>query len=65
MSENGLFSAKMLHSAIASKEHNADPDFWPKMWKWEDDLRKKGLEPTKERFDQWLKEKEAERNKKK
>jgi hypothetical protein len=43
------------------KDHNADPQFWSKFWKWLDDLRKQGIEPTEDLYQQWLKDKERAR----
>jgi len=46
------------------KEANADPDFWKKLWRWQDELHAKGAEPTQAMFQEWLSSKEAERAKK-
>jgi hypothetical protein len=47
------------------KENNADKNFWPKFWKWQDGLKKMGIEPTEDMFKRWLKEKEDARRKEK
>jgi hypothetical protein len=47
------------------KENNADKEFFPKLWKWQDDLRKKGIQPTEDMYKAWLKEKEEARRKEK